>query len=232
MAKVKFGLGVSEIRGKEGGSVWSRNTAGAYIRNFVVPINPKTVAQSLVRTLFATIMQAWRGLTEVQRKTWNTVAATLTFPNVFGDNVAPTGFGLHAKLNRNLQEIGEAIITTPPTAGAVDGLTSLTAVIDNAEIADDDKIKLTFAPVIPADQKTILYATPALSAGVSFVDSEYRKIKIMDTADLSPFPVGAAYITVFGAIPAVGQKAFFKMRPVVIASGQSGTDLAASDVAV
>ena len=159
MAKFKSLL-FGEIRGKLAGIVFSANSSSRYIRQKVSPINPKTVAQGLVRTLLAAVSQAWRGLTEDQRAAWNKVAATVSFTNVFGDGVAPTGFGLHSRTNRNMQEINEALLTEPPSPGDVESFDSLTAVIDNAEIAEDDKIKLTFSPAIPASQKVVLYATP------------------------------------------------------------------------
>jgi len=232
LALIKMGQIVAEARGAIAGLVFSRNSSGAYIRQKVTPINPKTVAQVLVRTLLTAVSQAWRGLTEAQRKAWNTVAATVTFTNIFGDGVAPTGFGLHSRTGRNLQEIGEALLTEPPAPGDVEGFTSLSVVVDNGEVVEADKIKLSFLPALPADQKLIVYATPALSAGVNFVDSEFRKITFIDDADVSPFSIGVIYSDVFGQIPPAGTKVFFKVRPIVIASGQSGTELKASDIAV
>lgn len=232
MAIIKMGQMIAEARGAIAGMVFSRNTSGAYIRQKVSPVQPRTTAQQLVRTLLAAVSQAWRGITAAQRLNWNTVAASFVHINVFGDNMPLTGFGLYCRLNRNRQEIGEALLTIPPAPIDVEGLTSLTMVIDNAEIADDDKIKLTFAPAIPADQKMVAYMTPPLSAGKNFVKSEYRKIKILDNADVSPFPIGAAYIALFGAIPVAGTKAFVKLRPVNTASGVDGTDISASDIAV
>ena len=232
MALIKFGQIIAEARGSLAGTVFSRNTAGSYMRQKVSPVQPRTPAQTLVRTLLTAVAQAWRGLTEAERIAWNTVAVIFTNVNVFGDNVPLTGFGLHSKLNRNRQEINEALLTEPPAQTEVEGLTDLSVVIDNAEIVLNDRIKITFAPAFPVTQKSILYATAPLSAGVSFVKAEFRKIDVLVDTDLSPVSIGDAYFAVFGIIPPAGTKAFVKLRPIVITAGISGTELRASDLAV
>ncbi len=232
MALIKFGQIIAEARGSLAGTVFSRNTAGSYMRQKVSPVQPRTPAQSLVRTLLTAVAQAWRGLSESNRTAWNTVAETFSNVNVFGDNVPLTGFGLHSKLNRNRQEIDESLLTEPPAQTSVDGLTSLSAIIDNGEVVQNDKIKIDFAPAFPVTQKSILYATAPLSAGISFVSAEFRKIDVLDDTDISPLPIGDAYFAVFGEIPPSGTKAFFKLRPIVIVAGISGTELRTSDIAV
>lgn len=232
MALIKFGQIIAEARGSLAGTVFSRNTAGSYMRQKVSPVQPRTPAQSLVRTLFTAVAQAWRGLSEANRLAWVTVAETFTNVNVFGDNVPLTGFGLHSKLNRNRQEIDEVLLTEPPAQTSVEGLTALSVVIDNAEPVQDDKIKIDFTPAFPVTQKSVLYATAPLSAGINFVQAEFRKIDVLIDADVSPLSIGDAYVAVFGEIPPVGTKAFVKLRPIVITAGISGTELRASDIAV
>ena len=232
MAIIKFGQIIAEARGSLAGTVFSRNTAGSYMRQKVSPVQPQTPSQLLVRALLTTVSQAWRGLTAGQRLAWVTVAETFTNINVFGDNVPLTGFGLFTKLNRDLQTIGEPIISDPPLQESVVGFTQLQAIIDNSEPVVDDKVQIIFAPAIPADQIAVLYATAPLSAGINFVDSEYRQLGVIPAGTVSPFALGDAYIAKFGLIPPVGSKAFVKVRPIKTASGISGTFLSDDDIAI
>ena len=229
MAKIKMGHIVAEIRGKIGGTVFSRNTYGAYIRAKVTPTNPGTVDQQTVRQFMASIAQAWRGLTAAQRLGFNLAAETWTNTNIFGDSQALTGFNLFMKLNRNRLEINEVQITAAPTPAAVTGFSALAIVSDEGT---PDKLELTFAPAIGATQKVIVYATAQLSAGIDFVKSEYRKIDVLTTADASPFNVGAEYKVKFGALPTVGSKVFIKLVPVVILTGQAGAAITASTISL
>jgi len=232
MAIIKFGQIIAEARGSLAGTVFSRNTAGSYMRQKISPVQPQTPAQLQVRALLTTVSQAWRGLTVSQRLAWVTVAETFTNINVFGDNVPLTGFGLFVKLNRDLQTIGNAIITDPPLQEAVVGFDSLVLTIDNSQIVQDDKISLAFTPAVPGDQQAVLYMTAPLSPGINFVDSEYRKIDVLPLGQASPFTAGDAYIAKFGLIPPVGSKAFAKLRPILDASGISGTFLSDDDIAI
>jgi hypothetical protein len=232
MAIIKMGQMIAEARNSIAGMVFSRNTAGAYIRQKVSPIQPRTVAQLAVRALFASVSQSWRNLSENSRLSWRGVAALFTHTNVFGDNVPLTAFGLYNRLNRNLQEINEAVITDPPAQTEVLSLDTLDLIIDNSEVVSDDKVQIAFTAPIPADQKLVVYVTPPLSAGINFVKSEYRKLTVLDNTDVTPVSLGDAYIALFGSIPAVGSKAFVKLRPVQFPSGLDGTEKSGSDIAV
>lgn len=45
MAKIKFGMMMTDARGKLGGQVFSKNRSGSYVRTKVTPVNPQTTTQ-------------------------------------------------------------------------------------------------------------------------------------------------------------------------------------------
>ena len=94
MAKILLTHIAADIRGHAGGTVFSKNTFGNYIRNKVTPVNPNTVAQALVRSRFTSISQDWKGLTEAQRQAWNQGAINFQNTDIFGNSVPLTGFNL------------------------------------------------------------------------------------------------------------------------------------------
>ena len=226
--KVKYGQIIAEGRGKLGGLVGSRNTYGAYFRTKVTPTNPGTAAQIQSRQYMTNASQAWKGLTEAQRLLWNSTSLNYSRTDIFGDQANLTGFNLFMRLNKNLLEIGEAQITNAPQPVEVDGQTSISVVADTTA----GTMNITFAPAITADSKVLLFATPALSAGKNFVKSELRKVKIMDVGDVSPFDAAADYIVKYGALPPVGSKIFVAMKAIDKATGNPGSYLKASDIAV
>ena len=226
--KVKYTAFLSEARGSEAGTVASRNTYGSYFRQKVTPVNPSSQPQQLVRQLLASVAQAWRGITENQRKLWNLSSDNFSVTDIFGDQITLTGFNLFGRLNRNLQTINEATLTDAPQPVAVTGFTSLSVVADTT----GGTLNATFTPAIVADVKVVVAATAPQSAGKSFVKSEYRKIKIGDIGDLSPFDLAAAYIVVFGGLPPVGSKVFIRFKPVQFPTGLDGTEISASDIAI
>lgn len=228
MAIIKYGQIIAEARGKMGGMVFSRNHAGAYMRTKITPLNPQSIPQTIVRTLLTTLAQTWRGLTVSERLAWNITASTWVHTNIFGDNVPLSGFGLYCRLNRNLQTLGESLISVAPVHSAIVGVDSTSIVADTTL----GTLFLTYAPVIPADQHLAIYATKPVSAGVTFVKSEYRFIAAFLTASASPYDLISFYTDVFGALPAIGEKVFVKAKPIMTATGQDGVAMAAQDIAV
>lgn len=75
MSKIKFGALLVDMRGKQGGTVYSRNKSGAYSKNKVTPINPKTSFQQAQRNALSARAQAWRGLNPDARRSWITGSA-------------------------------------------------------------------------------------------------------------------------------------------------------------
>jgi len=148
--------------------------------------------------------------------------------NVFNDNAPLSGFGLYCRLNRNLQTISQALISDPPVHSNIIGVDSISLVADTTA----GTLISTFAPVIDVTQYLMFYFTKPVSAGVNFVKSEYRLVKILAAADILPFDFASFYITVFGALPAIGEKVFVKAKPIIIATGQDGIGMEASDIAV
>lgn len=217
-----------EIRNKMAGIVFSRNKAGAYVRQRVSGVNPKTVSQQTVRTLMTTVSQAWKGITAAQRLAWNQAATTWVHINVFNDNAPLSGFGLYCRLNRNLQTTGTAMIDDVPIHSTVVGMESSSLVADTTA----GTLTLTFAPAIVATQYLLIYGSKAVSPGVNFVKSEYRLLSIFNQVHVSPLDVAAQYIVVFGALPGIGDKVFIKAKPMVFATGQDGVAMEASDIAV
>lgn len=228
--KIKFGAIVTDGRGKIGGHVASKNRAGAYIRTKVTPVNPQTSAQALARNRLAGISEAWRGLTQAQRNAWNAAVGDYARTDIFGDLKSPSGFNLYQQLNNNLILAGEAGLTSPPAVEAVDALTSLSIVAEDATVAES--LTLTFAPAIAADHQIKIFATAPQSAGKNFVKSEYRLILMADNGDSSPLDVITEYQAVFGSTGDVGQKVFVKMVPVNTNTGQEGTAISASTLVV
>ena len=222
--KVKFsGIAIVDGRNKIGGSVLSRNTFGAYARNKVTPINPSTPAQSAVRAIFADISQAWRDLTEAERDAWNQAVANFIFTDVFGDSLEPTGFNLHQQLNINLAAVALPFITSPPAPADVQSLTNLAV----NEAGGGTVLEVDSTEAIEAGTDFIIKATAGLSAGVSFVKTEFKQIAIAGSALIFPIDITTGYEAVFGSLPPSGSKLFVEMVGVNNTTGQRGAGIKA-----
>lgn len=228
MAKIKFGAGIVDARGKFAGIVFSANTFGAYIRRKVTPVNVASPAQLQVRQNFTQNSQAWRGLTVDQILGFNEQKDNFKTTDIFGDLKSPTGQNLFIRLNQNLLQINEATLTDVPLPTAVDAFISLALDANTT----GGTFNVVFDPAVTADTKVIVFATAPLSPGVTFVKADFRKIAVLDSTDTSPKDLATEYITKFGALPQIGAKVFVQFKPVDIATGLSGSLIKASTITI
>ena len=192
--KLKFGMIVVDGRGKLGGHVLSKNRSGAYARTKVTPTNPQTSFQSAVRSIFASLSQAWSGLTASVRLQWDGAVSQWTSTDIFGDIRKPTGKNLYLRLNAVAGQAGYPAIPTPPAkAQMIEGV--ITAVAYDSAIPS---VTLTDA-VSDASITYSVFATPPLSQGTGFIKNRLRFIgNFLSTAPV-PADLGDDYVAKFGA---------------------------------
>ena len=216
MAKFTPGAIISEIRGTIASTTFSKNAAGAIIRNRVKPINRNSNAQNAVRQSFASISSLWRGLTQPQRNSW--IEATPDFPyqDSLGQTKQLTGAQLHQKLNLNLLSIGESPITTAPPQ------TSFPELAVGAVSPAAATFTVAFTPdPVPAGFAMKVFATRPLSPGIDFVSkSDFREVTFLDPADTSPADIFSDYTAKVSALTGqAGKKVFVELQYIEISSG-------------
>lgn len=216
--KLKWGALVVDGRNKIGGQVASKNRAGAYLRNKVTPVNPKSPFQVTVRARLASLASGWRGLTAGQRLAWNSAVSDYKKTDIFGDIQNPSGFNLYVKLNTNLINIGIASISSPPLPQAVSVFSSGTL----SAAAGAQTASLAVLPAVqPVGETIVVRATPGLSAGKSFVKSEFRQIGTFSAAVAGSYDLAPMYSAKFGPIGPAGVKIFVEVIHINEATGQT-----------
>lgn len=121
MAKVRFGSGVAEIRGSIEGVTYTRNRAGASIRNRIVPINPNSPIQSTARANFSVASESFSDLSVNDVKLWNNYAEAVEYFNIFGEMYHATGRQVFMEVNLNRLLDGTDMLGPgdPPPASAI-----------------------------------------------------------------------------------------------------------------
>lgn len=220
MAKIKFGMMMTDARGKLGGQVFSKNRAGAYVRTKVTPVNPRTAAQQLSRSILGTLSASWSGLTEVQRRAWNNAVEDWQRTDVFGDLRKPTGKNLFTGLNKELLQSDQPQILNPPAKVVVPELTI--SGVTGSE-GDQDLTVSTIGDTTGAILQ--IRATPELSAGTTFIDDKLRVIDYV-TGGVNVNPdVSNAYIDKFGNFT-LGANIWVEVK-VVMPNGQTSVPVRA-----
>lgn len=214
MAKIKFGMMMTDASGKLGGQVFSKNRGGSYVRTKSTPTNPQTTAQMLVRGVFASISSAWSSLTEVERNSWNGFVQDYARTDIFGDLRNPSGKALFQRLNQNLVLSGQSILQVCPAPSEVPFANLVTADAD----VSDGTFNVGYAGNTTGS-KVIVWATPSMSQGTKFVKNKLRKIGVFDGADSDTLAIQSRYVPKFG-LPVEGANIYVGVK-VVNANGQA-----------
>lgn len=218
--KAQFGALVVAGSGKINGWVASRNRGGAYFRTKVTPLNPSTSAQQNARGILGSLSTQWSQLTEEQRLSFNNAVASFATTDIFGDIRNPSGINLYVKLNTNLINTGQAQISTAPAKEEFiySGIDSI-----NMDVSTPAGIVV----LSNADNNTntvLLFATPSLTQGTSFVKNRLRSIGTttigsdeidfvsLYTAKFGSFVAGANIVVGFRIISATGQASVFQSQ--------------------
>lgn len=214
MAKIKFGAMMVDASGKLGGQVFSKNRGGAYIRTKTTPLNPQTTAQMTIRGIFASISSAWSGLTEASRQSFNNLVSSYARTDIFGDLRNPSGKNLFQRLNQNLVISGQPQITTcvQPSEVPFANIVSVTLSEGSGEMN-----VLTNGDT--TGSKVVVWGTPPLSAGTSFVKNKLRQIAVLDGGLAIDVNIYNEYVSKFGTFED-SSNIYFGVR-VINANGQA-----------
>lgn len=166
-----------------------------------MPTQPNSAAQSAAKSRFTIASAAWRGLTDVQRAAWNAFSDSFTVTNSLGAQIHLTGAQCFVKVNCVNSLVGDAAALVPPAlpafvANVVLGIGSLTAA---------PLFKLS-ASAAAGNTKIMLYASPQLSAGVSY-NGKWAYIGLLPLPAAGVSDIEALYAAKYG-VPILGKRIF------------------------
>lgn len=117
MALIKFGGGITEMRGSLAGNVYARNRFGAYSRARTKPVNPNSPRQTGARIIMMYLAEQWREspMTDAFRLAWEVYANSVNWQNMLGETVHLTGFNMFIRGNAANIINGKALNYAGPT---------------------------------------------------------------------------------------------------------------------
>jgi hypothetical protein len=192
--------------GKRGVTVSQGGRYGQISRALVIPTNPRTPAQMLIRNRLSGVAAQWRQLSQEQRDAWTAAAKSCNSKPSDGQSGTLTGSQLFTKINVALLTIGAPVVTDPPAkpAVAINPITGLTITSAGGVVT----LKLT-ATDAPSDGTMLRVAAP-VSAGRSSPGS-YVYAGTLDSMENGAVDITALYKAKFGS-PPVGSKVFVSVN--------------------
>jgi hypothetical protein len=194
----------------------SRNRFGQYRRTRAIPVQPRTASQVAQRARLTTVSAGWRGLTDAQRASWVSFANSFTVVNSIGATITLTGSMVFVKVNTVNLLNGDASVVVPPA------LPSFIANTTTGFTVAAGTPAFAVAGVTPAaGTKYMWYASPQLSAGVSF-NGVYRYISTASTFTSGSLSLLTPYTAKWGTLVA-GKKIFLKSVQSQLGMQDNGT---------
>jgi len=196
MAKVAFSALVSDLRNKVGGNVFTKVRSGPMVRIKVSPAQPRSAAQTAVRSNFTTNSKAWDTITQTQRNGWIALAASLPQKDIFGNTYYMTGLQLYQQLNRNLQTIGVAVISDAPASVSVGAPGAVT--VDSAA---GPTLTVATANDPAAGEVPVIFAVKPLNAGRIFAQGQFTVLDATQAAGTAgPYDEATKYAAKYGTL--------------------------------
>jgi hypothetical protein len=208
--------------GSLAGTTASRNRYGQYNRTRAIPVNPSSTAQGTMRARLAASAAAWRGLTDLQRTGWESLALQMSRADSLGQSYTLNGFGAFVSVNQNQANAGNAALDDAPALVTPDAVVTLALTATAATLS----AVYTVTP-LPSGARLFVYASPQRSAGRGF-EGDLRLTHVSAAAAASPANIFTAYQARFGT-PVVGNKIFIAAH-VYLGGFRSGPALTSAIV--
>ena len=228
MAKIQLGPMVGQASGAMGGTVFSRNRYGTYIRRRAHPTVSTTPAALAAKARLASVSQAWAGLTDAQREAFRVWAANNPVTDRLGERQVLSGHAAYTGLNSVLSGIGSSLITAPPTQDAPAALTSLSLTYDIG--VGGVSLDFTATP-LGANERLEIRACVVDSESVEYIENYLRLLMYSTAAAATGIDISTEMAARFGTI-SVGQVVHVQAAVVEDQSGLKSGPLRAEATVV
>lgn len=220
----------TQVSGSVGGTTFSHNRGGLYMRARSIPVNPASPLQTVVRNAFTTLVNNWTSvLTGAQRNDWSVYATNTPVIDKLGDPITLTGQQMYIRNNTPriqaaFSPVNDAPTTfnlgdfTAPTYTAQAAADTITVAFTSADAWDDED-----------DSAMLIFASRPQNPSVIFFKGPYRFAGSIDGDSVTP-PTNPAVLTAPFALTA-GQIVHMKAS-VMRADGRLSTPFRGFGVAV
>ncbi len=214
MALVKLGAFITDVSGKIGGQVFNTSRYGVTIKNIGSSSNVPTASQQKIRIDTGNLSQLWRGLTDVQRNSFDRETGKYPYINRVGETKFYAGYQLFYKMNQGRIALGLSIVNENPVFGI-----NAERRLDSLDIDSRSMV----VKVLNNDNNNsyVLYASNSLSPGINNGKKYVRSLGVFSGLALeNGLDIINNYNSVFNS-PVAGQRVFVGVKTFFSQNGYS-----------
>lgn len=228
MAKFTPGPTVGAVSGSIGGTTYSRNRYGAYMRTRAKPVVSTTSEAMNAKGRLGAASEGWRALTDAQRLSWVTYAQTNPAIGSLGNQQILTGHAALVQLNTRLARAADSALSDPPVSSAPTALATLSATYDIG--VGTSQINFTATPLGADDRLWVNYAVVD-SVGINYIENLLKLCTVTAKAQATAYDYQSDVEARFGTL-IVGQKLFIRAQVFDSVTGLLSAPLQTSGVIV
>jgi hypothetical protein len=205
MARIKYSALVTEIKGSIGGTTFQSNAYGYTIKNKPRQVKPKSQYQNRSKLYLAAAAQQWNYLGSSSRGEWDAWAAANPQYAKNNPSAVLSGFAVFVRVCQQIflrsGDISDVTVSPSYTIYAVDTPTfTLTR--------DGGVLTLAYSWVLgETHNRANVFMSQPYKPTVNFAGTRTRFIKNIQT-DSDSNDIASEYSSLFGSLPAVGDKIF------------------------
>jgi hypothetical protein len=215
MAIVKYGMIVTEIKGKLGSHVFQKCGQGYALRSQLSQKFASSFSGFKTRSNMSLIANTWGGFDVSLRDAWSTAAFTYPATDRFGRSIVYTGYQYFIFINRTLQLMGQPIRTAPADYNPVATLFSLGSTLDYSA----QTLYYTCSVSLPAGANFVFYSSVPLPLGSVFAKSNKVYLSFDEPDGSGSSNIGSIFTVSFSESQAVNKQFYVEVWCVLLVSG-------------
>lgn len=197
MALFKPGVAISQASGRVGGTIFSHNRGGMYMRNGTKPKVVTSAEAQLQKSIVSISSRAWGALLSKERAAWKTWSYENPVTNRLGESRILSGAQCFNQINTRLLRADAPAITLPPIGGPPIAVATFSAAAD----ASAHTILLTFSDTpVPADTAYWVWGCVVNSEAVQYYQNRLVLVAQLAAATATGADIGATWEARFGQL--------------------------------
>lgn len=200
MPKVQFSALVTDMKGVQNGSIWSKNAGGNYYRNRVSGGGLKSTRWQTSKGILVSLASQWRFVPNTDKQAWQ--AMTVNYPTVdkFGRPRIPSGYELFCRLNAVLVNGQFPPLLTPVLPGGTQDIGTLSLLHWSGTA-----VELLWTNPLNSNIAIQIYASPPISQGITRQIARKKVLQYANGVSITNAVIGADLYAAYPVIPSGSQ---------------------------
>ncbi len=205
MARVQYGVIVTELKGAIGGSIFQRGNNSMVLKNKGYRKGTSSLSRQLANVNITSQAFRWRLISDANKAAWVAIQEAWTFTDKFGNTYIGSAYQIFVSYNSLLLTNGQTVLSAPNTVYLY-----TTLVFNRPEWSLAIGLSISWTILAAQSQFVQVYMSPPMSQGRSINNCRYKLVGVVDSSILLEYDTTAVYIAFFG-MPSFGSKIAVKL---------------------